>query len=415
MNNLGIIVEYNPFHNGHVYHINKSKETTNADNVIAVMSGNFVQRGEPSLLNKYNRTEIALNNGVDLVLELPTVYATSSAELFAHSAMSILNKSNIVNSICFGSESGSLEELSRVATLLNNEPLEFKTTLKDALNSGVSFPKAREIALQSVDYNLGQVLSYPNNILGVEYLKSLIKLNSTIKPYTITRSSSNYNDVSLSMNSATITSATSIRSTIKSNINSIEPFVPSDCFNTLTECIDNKTYPIKDNMLNMLKYKVLTSSPEQLNNIYDITEGLAYKIINVLPTTESYDDLVAKLKSKRYTQTKIQRAILHLLLNITDNDIELYQSVDYIPYIRVLGFRKEKSYLLKDLINNSSVPVITNIKNADLSDIGLKMLNDEFMYTNIYNLLIENNFSKKHKNIELSANNFELRQPLIIL
>lgn len=415
MNNLGIIVEYNPFHNGHVYHINQSKKITNADNVIAVMSGNFVQRGEPAILNKYTRTEIALNNGVDLVLELPTVYATSSAELFSHSAISILDKSNIVNSLCFGSESGCIEELSKVANLLNNEPLDFKIALKNALNSGVSFPKAREIALQSVNYSLGQTLSYPNNILGVEYLKSLIKLNSSMQPYTITRSSSNYNDVSLSVNTSTITSATSIRSNIKSNINSITQFVPNDCFNMLKECIDNKTYPIKDNMINLLKYNVLTSSLEQLNNIYDVTEGLAYKIVDVLPTAENYDDLVSKLKSKRYTQTKIQRAILHLLLNITDNDMQLYQSVDYIPYIRVLGFRKDKSYLLKDLINNSSVPVITNIKNADLSDIGLKMLKNEFMYTNIYNMLIENNFSKKHKNIELSANNFELRQPLIII
>lgn len=415
MNNLGIIVEYNPFHNGHVFHIDKSKTITNTDNVIAVMSGNFVQRGEPALLNKYARTEIALNNGVDLVLELPTVYSTSSAELFSHAAVSILDKSNIVTSLCFGSESGSIEELQKVAILLNNEPLEFKSALKDALNSGVSFPKAREIALQSVDSNLGKVLSYPNNILGVEYLKSLSKLNSTIKPFTITRNNSNYNDVSLSINTSKITSATSIRSNIKSNINSIEPFVPSDCFDMLVDCVNNKTYPVKDNMINILKYKVLTSSTEQLNNIYDITEGLAHKIVKVLPTAENYDDLISKLKSKRYTQTKIQRAIIHLLLNITDNDMSLYQSINYIPYIRVLGFRKEKSYLLKDLINNSSVPVITNIKNADLSEIGLKMLHDEFVYTNIYNMLIENNFSKKHKNIELSTNNFELRQPLIIL
>ncbi len=414
MKNLGIIVEYNPFHNGHIFHIEQSKKLTKSDNIIAVMSSNFVQRGEPSILNKFSRTQSALENGVDLVLELPTPYATSSAELFSYSAVSILDKSGIINSLAFGSECGDINKLTTIAQILVDEPLYFKEELKKALDTGVNFPKAREIALNTINPVFGELISLPNNILGIEYLKSLIRLNSDIKPYTINRSVSNYHDVTLPTNK-NIASATSLRKSLKDDIKSISTFVPNSTFKELQNSYDQCGFPSFDNLFLILKFRLSTLSIEELDKIYDCTEGLSSKLISAISDANNYIDFVDKLKSKRYPQSKIQRLLSHLLLNITSSDIELYKTVNYIPYIRVLGFRKEKSYLLKEIIEKSSVPVITNIKNANLCPIGNKMLKSEFIYSNIYNTLINDNSQKSYKNIPLSLINFEQRQPLIIV
>ncbi len=415
MNILGIVVEYNPFHNGHKYHIEHSKKVSKSDKVVAVMSGNFVQRGEPSIMSKYSRTKIALENGVDMVLELPTVYATSSAELFSHAAVSILHKTNIINSLCFGSEVGSVVKLQSVADILTNEPQEFKTQLKEELSKGLSFPKAREIALETLNPDLQGILSSPNNILGVEYLKSLNKLKSNIQPYTITRSVAEYHDTTL-IQGASIASATSLRKIISTNdIELVRQYVPFETYNELNGYTQAKLYSDLENIFIALKFKLTQMSISELHNIYDITEGLGELLINKIQISTSYLDLVQNLKSKRYTQTKIQRMLIHLLLNITNQDIELYKTIDYIPYIRVLGFRKDSSELLKKLTSESSVPVVTNIKNADLCSIGTKMLCDEFVFTNIYNQLVNQNFNKQLNNIPLSALNFEQRQPLVIV
>ncbi len=417
MNILGVVVEYNPFHNGHKYHIEQSKKVCNSNKVIAVMSGNYVQRGEPAIMSKYSRTKIALENGVDLVLELPTIYSTSSAELFSHSAMSILHKTNIIDSVCFGSEIGNIEKLQAVADILTNEPDEFKSFLKDELSKGVSFPKARELALKTYNPNLADVLSSPNNILGVEYLKSLNKLESNITPYTITRTLANYHDTTIEQGNS-IASATSIRKIIleePTNFNAIYQCVPIETYNLINDYNQSKLYTNMENIFIFLKFKLSHLKLDELNNIYDVTEGLGELLLNKIQISTSYSNLIQNLKSKRYTQTKIQRMLLHLLLNITKEDIDLYKTINYIPYIRVLGFRKDCSMLLSELIEKSSVPVVTNIKNAQLCDIGSKMLNDEFIYTNIYNQLIDENYSKQLNNVPLSAINFEQRQPLVIV
>ncbi len=417
MDILGIVVEYNPFHNGHAFHIEQGKKVSNANKVIAVMSSNFVQRGEPALMSKYTRTKLALENGVDIVLELPTAYSTSSAELFSHSAMSILHKTNIVNNLCFGSEIGDIKKLQDVANILVDEPPIFKNVLREELNKGVSFPKAREIALETFDPSLTNILSSPNNILGVEYLKSLIKLDSSITPYTITRAVANYHDTTLTNNSS-IASATSIRNIITKNpnsINMIEQYVPKETFNIFNDYFTSNLNTDLENIFFFIKFKSAVLSLDHLSTIYDVTEGLGELFLNKIQISTSYADLVHNLKSKRYTQTKIQRMLIHILLNITKQDIELYKTVDYVPYIRVLGFRKESSNLLKELVANSSVPVVTNLKKAELCGIGMKMLDSEFIYTNIYNQLIPNNFEKSLNNIPLSALNFEKRQPLVIV
>ncbi len=414
MKNLGIIVEYNPFHNGHIYHINKSKLITSSDNVIAVMSSNFVQRGEPSILNKFSRAKSALENGVDLVLELPTPYATASAELFSHAAVSILDKSGIIDSLAFGSECGDVNQLLSLAKILVDEPPEFKHELKKALDTGVNFPNARALALNTIDPTYSEIISTPNNILGVEYLKSLIRINSTIAPFTITRSKSNYHDETLPQG-FDIASATSIRKSLTkaNNLSEIQSYLPKTTFDELTLSSLNQLLPDCANIFYILKFKLATYTQSEISNILDCTEGLDSKLISTISDADNYNELVEKLKSKRYPQSKIQRLLVHLLLNITDLDIELYKSVDYIPYIRVLGFRADKSFLLKELIENAKVPVVTNLKNANLCEIGNKMLEQEFIYTNIYNTLINDNSRKSYNNIQLSLKNFEQKQSII--
>ncbi len=414
MKNLGIVVEYNPFHNGHIFHIEQSKQITKSDNTIAVMSSNFVQRGEPSVLNKFSRTQSALENGVDLVLELPTPYSTASAELFSQAAVSILNKSGIINSIAFGSECGDVSQLKTMAQILVDEPEAFKSEIKKALDTGVNFPTARAIALNNINPLFSELISSPNNILGVEYLKALIRLKSDITPYTVTRSISNYHDEALPINHS-IASATSIRNNLKDDINSINSYVPKSTLLELHNSHEQQLFPSFDNLFLLIKFKLSILSVTELEEILDCTEGLSSKLLSTISQAFNYTDFVDKLVSKRYPKSKIQRLLSHLLLNITLKDIELYKTVNYIPYIRVLGFRKEKSFLLKEITEKSSVPVVTNIKNANLCPIGNKMLQSEFMYTNIYNTLINDNHKKNFKKIPLSLTNFEQRQPLIII
>lgn len=395
---LGIITEYNPFHNGHKLHIEKSKEKTNSKYCIVVMSGNFSQRGEPTIFDKYLRTKMALLNGADIVLELPLIFATASAELFSLGAIDILDKTGIVTNICFGSEEGNLEKFLEVSNILSNETLEFKQLLYKFLDSGLSFPKARLNALEKTLNKSLDFLNEPNNILSIEYLKAINKLNSKIVPKTIKREKAHFNSNNINGN---IASATAIRQAFfKNNIDSIKNVMPNNCFK-LIENISQNNIPIIDNYTNILKYILKVSNIENIKQIADVTEGIENKImdnINVYSITE----LINNIKSKRYTYTKLQRTILHILLNITKNE-QQYLKENLNPYIRVLGFKKSSSHLLKELTINAKVPVIINLKNAknQLDKNSMYYLNKEIMSTDIYYL-------SKNKNEEY-------RQPLVII
>lgn len=216
MNITGIITEYNPFHSGHLYHLNSAKEITNCDGVICIMSGNFIQRGAPAIIDKWARAEMAIENGVDLVIELPSFYALSSAEIFAKGSVTILDSLGVVNSIFFGSESGNIEELINISKILAYEPLEFKNLLKSNLKKGITYAKARENSLKEFTNNIdiSKILNNSNNILGIEYIKTLIRLNSNINPLTLTRVGGTYNDKTLNND---FSSATSIRESIKNS------------------------------------------------------------------------------------------------------------------------------------------------------------------------------------------------------
>ena len=253
MNILGLVVEYNPFHNGHLYHLEKSKEITNATHTVAIMSGNFLQRGEPALFDKYTRAKAAVENGVDLVIELPTLFACQSAEIFSHGAICTLNSLNCIDSVCFGSEVGNIDILYTIANILVNEPDDFKVKLKNYLKEGMLFPSARSNALfDYISHNnlvniskedLLNILNSSNNILGIEYIKSIIKLDSNIKPYTITRIKSEYNSEQID---SSICSATAIRKSLKdnNNIELLSNVIPNKTYNVIKDSIENNFNPM---------------------------------------------------------------------------------------------------------------------------------------------------------------------------
>ncbi|MCM0648711.1 nucleotidyltransferase [Clostridium swellfunianum] len=362
-----IISEYNPLHNGHVYHINKTKEITNSDAIICVMSGNYVQRGLPSMVDKWNRTKAVLECGIDLVLELPVLYSLSSAEFFAHGAVSLLNSLGTVDSLCFGSEIGDLNLIIKVANTLVKEPEDFKLQLKRYLDQGHVYPKARGLALfdflskndsENSD-NLMEHLSSSNNILGIEYCKSLLKLDSKIKPYTVKREGSAYNDRSLS---TIFSSATSIRKYIKdcNSIVELQKHMPSKSYELIKKLKDNDyTFVFDEQLLPFIKYKYF-SQKESLKNLPDISEGLHNRIFKNLLISNNYNELIENIKTKRYTYTRINRILCQYFVGFDSFNTKELRSQPS-PYCRVLGFNETGKKVLKQIKNNSSIPLLTKL------------------------------------------------------
>lgn len=377
--NSGIIAEYNPFHNGHKLHIQKTKSSLKNNSVIIAMSGNFVQRGEPAILDKFIRTKTALNNGADIVLEIPSIYSTAAADIFARAAIDLLDKTGIVDYLSFGTETGNLNEFELAADLLSNENKKFKTLLKSELKKGISYPNARQNALNQCLAKDFSYLKSPNNILALEYLKSLKILKSCINPFTIKREYAGFNDTEIY---SEIASATAIRLAIQENrISEIEKCVPEDLYKQFT---DNFKLPYLNNYSDILHYLLRTTSLSELSEILDITEGLENRILD-LSTNQNITDLINSVKTKRYTYSKIQRAILHIILDIKKSDICLETPN---KYIRVLGFRKSASNIISELTEKSKLPVIINLKN-DINNLSLpakKMLEKEINVNNIYHL-----------------------------
>ncbi|MDU5105894.1 MULTISPECIES: nucleotidyltransferase [unclassified Clostridium] len=383
MNITGIITEYNPFHNGHLYHLSTAKKVTNCDAIVCIMSGNFVQRGEPAIIDKWKRAEMALLNGVDLIIELPTFYAVSSAEFFAKGAINILDRLGVVNNIFFGSECGDIDLLYKIARILTNEPKDLKLKIKENLKSGITYAKAREKALIDIlnEDSLNEVLSNSNNILGIEYIKAIIKCNSNINPLTMKREGSKYNDKKLS---TIFSSATSIRENIKNgfNLNSLEPYMPSPSLEIL-KSLANNNYPFifEENMYRYIKYRLLTNCIN-FNNLFEVKEGIDNKFIKEIYNSSSYEDLILKAKSKRYTYTKISRLLCQLFFSLDNyNFNELLQ--DDNLYARVLGFNDKGRQILKEMKKKSTIPIITKVpKNIDN-----KLLQLDIQCTKAYSIL----------------------------
>ncbi len=391
MNVLGIVAEYNPFHNGHLYHLNRSVEICKADYTVCVMSGNFVQRGEPALFNKWIRAEAAVKNGIDLVIELPFAFASSSAEHFSQGAVSILNKLGCVTHISFGSETGRIEPLYSAAKILSHESLLFKEHLKNNLSKGISFPNAREISLNKIakDSSSTNVLNQPNNILGVEYLKWLIRLNSTIEPITIPRHIADYNDDSIIHS---ICSATAIRKLME-DTKEPEPLkniTPSLTYETILEHMNNGVTPLFIcDVFHYIKYKLLMSDPTEIRDIFSVSEGIENRICNLTYRQNTMEDLISHIKTKRYTRTSIQRILIHILMGLSKMDMHTFQVDENCLYARILGFSLKGSQLIR-LIKESdttTLPLLTNInKEATENSSFYPLLKYDILSSDVYHL-----------------------------
>lgn len=392
----GIIVEYNPLHNGHIYHINKTKELTGCDYIVAVMSGNFVQRGEPALVNKWARAEMALKSGIDLVIELPFIYSTSSAEGFGFGAVSTLNSLGFIDNICFGSETEDIKSLEYIASILSNEPKEYKTLLHNYLKEGVSYPSARQRALldycklkDSIYYNqvkLIEILGSSNNILGIEYLKSIYKLSSKINPFLIKRRDNLYNQTNLT---GAISSATSIRKSINSK--DIIEALPDYIYSILEYEKNIGRCPVTlSNFTDLILYKLRDSSLTTIRNLLDVGEGLENKIKKGAECSTSIEELIGYIKNKRYTQTRIQRILLYSLLGITKDCKESIKKP--VKYIRILGLNEKGKLLLRQAKKSSTIPIITNPSYKEE-----ELLKYDIHSTDIYVLGYENQIYKSAK------------------
>ena len=403
---VGLVVEYNPFHNGHLYHLNKSKEVTNATHSIAVMSGNFLQRGEPALFDKYTRAQIAVSNGVDLVVELPSLFACQSAEIFSHGAVALLNSLNCIDSICFGSEEGDIKILYQIANILTNEPTEFKDKLKAYLDEGLLFAVARSKSLYDYissnnlldipEEKLNTILNSSNNILGIEYIKSLIRLNSNIKPYTITRIKSEYNSEIISSN---ICSATAIRKVLKDSfeLSDISNVVPYHTLYAIENSIKKEFNPMFDEYYFDIIKQIIVRDINNLNSYFDVNEGIENKIYKSVFTSNSLDSLQQDIKSKRYTLTRVKRILNNILLGITKEDMNKVKSISYIPYVRVLAFNDKGREIIKQIKLNSDICIVNKFANIDFNSDTLfeTLINYDIKASNMYNLIYyKNNVDK---------------------
>ena len=409
---VGLITEYNPFHNGHLYHMQKAKEITGADSVIAVMSGNYVQRGAPAIMPKHLRAEVALEAGIPLVQELPVCYASGSAEYLADGAISLFEKLGCIDSICFGSECGDYYLLEKVAHVTADEPEAYKQTLQDALKQGLSFPLARQAALKAYfqDPSLDDILEQPNNILGIEYIKALYLRKSPIGAYTIRRKISGYHDKELSPG---YSSASAIRRLLAFAGNSVhlaseemydepglsevltrlEGQVPPSCIRSLEET-HRVRYPVYANDFSLLfRYRLLTETRESLAGYLDMTEELANRMINHANDFITFDQFCDLLKTRDMTYSRISRCLLHILLNIRTEDMTLYKEEGGCQYARVLGFSKDGAKLLTRIKRTSSVPLLTKLTQTEgLSKAGLRMLRQDIFAADLYESVITDKF-----------------------
>lgn len=411
-----VIAEYNPFHNGHLYQLDTIRQTHDTDFIIIVMSGNFTQRGIPAIVDKYERCQMALENGADLVFELPVYFALGSAEYFAQGAVSLCDKLGVVDFLHFGSESGDISLLYEFTNMmLAHESDAYKAALNKYLKRGYSFPAARDSALTELlpDSKIKQLVSAPNNILGIEYIKALIQRNSTIKPFTLTRKGEGY--TSDSLDTGSFASANAIRKALlhpsesvadnhlnqnASSIQNILPEIPlcaqkhmpSSVCNILHQkqflCVDDFSEVLLYKMIHdkmfqdkiiqgkmlqnkMFQDKIIQDGTQQTNSCkdafakyYDIGTQLSHTLYNNLPKYTTFENFALSCKSKNLTYTRICRGLMHILLDMTQENADALKQDDYAQYARLIGFTEHGRQLLKTIKANSSIPVITKLPDA---------------------------------------------------
>lgn len=387
---VGIIAEYNPFHNGHYYHMQKAKQEANADYCIAVISGNFTQRGDVSIVNKWAKAYMAICGGADLVIELPTIYSVSSAENFANGAIKILDSLKIVDSFAFGAEANDLATLNNIANVLNEEPKGYTNILNHELKKGISYPAARENAIMMYLNDIkryANVMGNPNNILAVEYLKALRNQKSKLTPIMIKRQKVYYNEHRIVDGYA---SATGIRELLKNKeYSDVSKVVPRSTYQILGQQANNGRMILSlEKYQKEIIYALRKMTVEEIAELPDVSEGLENSIKNAANNCNNLTELINGIKSKRYTQTRIQRILIYALLGINKKMME--NSKKIIPYTRILGFNSKGKMLISEIMNkNPKINMITSVKkyidqnkNKQLAEI----LNVDIFATDVYTL-----------------------------
>ena len=405
---VGIIAEYNPFHNGHLYHLLQAKDLAQADYVVAVISGNFTQRGDTSIVDKWTKAYMAICGGCDLVLELPTVYSVSSAENFASGAVKILDSLKIVDSIAFGAEASDLATLNNIANVLYTEPRGYTNILTHELQKGISFPSARENAILMYLNDIkryANILNSPNNILAIEYLKALKTQKSNMNPIMVKRSKVYYNDDRIVDDFA---SATAIRKLIKRReYEDLRKVVPRSTYKILSRQIrDGNIVLGLENFEKEIIYTLRKMNIREIANLPDVSEGLENLIKNSADNCNDMSKLIANIKSKRYTQTRIQRILLYALLGIDKKMME--DSKKVTPYVRVLGFTNKGKELISEINKrNPKINMITSVKkfieknNKPSNRTIMQMLQKDIFATDVYTLGFD--FESK-ANLDLTNN-----------
>lgn len=403
MRTVGIIAEYNPFHTGHAYHIAQAKKISGADYAMVIMSPDFVQRGTPAVFDKYTRTQMALQCGADLVIELPVCYASGSAEFFAEGAIALLNRIGVVDTLVFGAEHDDLALFQATADLLLEEPEAYSKMLKAFLKEGFTYPKARSEALiRTLESNtfsciqndsgntqsyLSSFLSSPNNILGIEYCKALKKTKSRIMPIPLLRFGSSYNSTSLD---GVFCSASALREGIQreEDMEELLPFIPVSCHPLFLDSLKRTVFA--DDMLPFIVNKLLTE--QSFSHILDISLDLSERIQNLrFPSIgKSFDELSESLKTKQVTKARINRALVHLLLDIRTDAVDSFRQKGTVFYAKVLGFSKNAVSLLHAIKENSDLPFLTKPAKADslLQGAGLNMWKQDLYASHLYRSVV---------------------------
>ncbi len=381
---LGIIVEYNPMHNGHIYQIERAKDIVKPDYTIVIMSGNFTEQGNISITNKLDKASLAVTYGVDLVIELPTIYATSSAEYFSKGAIGILTRLNSITHLAFGAECKELSKLIKIAEVLNNENLKIATLCKNHENKKINSAKIQAEVLENIFTKEElEILEKPNNILAIQYLKCIMNENSSITPVLIPRVGTNHNSTITNNNFA---SSTLIRKLFANeDLDNIKVVVPEAVYNKL-KSIDRLYI---NRYWQLLKYEIIKLTPSKLKDIYEIGEGLENRIYNMALNSDSYEEFIKNISTKRYTQGRLKRICNNILLGITK---EKNNSLKNVYYARILKISKESKKLLTILSENSSIPVITNAKSSKTEERNINSsIELDCLATKVHNLIFNEN------------------------
>lgn len=375
----GIIAEYNPLHNGHLYHIEKTKELYGADRIVVVMSSTFTQRSEPAVISKWARAKSAILSGVDLVIELPLPYATASAEIFAYNAVKILDSLGVVDILSFGSESGDIKQLEFAADILNCE--EYRSLLKSELVKGLPFAAARRNAVKALcGEDAGILFDSPNNILAIEYIKALQRINSQITPVTVKRTGTGYHDMGVN---GKYVSATYCRKLIEDNDPALKDVLPEQSFKILMDEINAGSSIVNPDVMDLsMMTKLRMLKQEDFCEISDTGEGLWRRVYNSIKEGCSCNEITAIAKTKRYTLSRIRRILLRAFLDVKKHHVE-----KQVPYIRILAFNDNGRDLLRRADQNRCLPIITKpstSKKLDREAFGIFML--EVAATDVWNV-----------------------------